>query len=37
MKAENNAVLHSGFVTVHQRKYPCNVKIPLWQETRGAT
>lgn len=36
MKAEDNAASHSGFVTVHQRKYPCNVRAPLQQAAPGA-
>lgn len=36
MKAEDNAASHLGFVTVHQRKYPRNVRAPLRQAAPGA-
>lgn len=36
MKGEENAASYMDFVTVHQRKSPCNVRAPLWQAAPGA-
>lgn len=36
MKGEEHAASYTGFVIVHQRKSPCNVRAPLWQAAPGA-
>lgn len=35
MKGEENAASYMDFVTIHQRKAPCNVRAPLWQVAPG--
>lgn len=36
MKGEENAASYMDFVTIDQRKSPCNVRAPLWQVVPGA-